>query len=96
MKKQEAAVQQIFKSLHHYQCFLLQGVTGSGKTEVYLQVIAKVLEQQSKYYVVPEIGLNTAIIRTIHATLWSTIAVLHSHLNDSERQIAGNLQRKSG
>ncbi|VEB34354.1 Primosomal protein N' (replication factor Y) [Legionella cherrii] len=44
--EQAVAVAAITEALHQYQCFLLQGVTGSGKTEVYLQVIAQILAQK--------------------------------------------------
>ena len=71
------------------QPVLLQGVTGSGKTEVYLQAIAEVLEQQrSAIVLVPEISLTPQTIERFQsrfAHLRDQIAVLHSHLSQGER-----------
>ncbi|MCE9519726.1 MAG: primosomal protein N' [Verrucomicrobia bacterium] len=69
--------------------FLLHGVTGSGKTEIYLQAIAKVLEQKKTALVlVPEISLTPQTIERFKARFsegHQRIAVLHSHLSDGER-----------
>lgn len=68
---------------------LLQGITGSGKTEVYLQSIARVLERGGTALVlVPEISLTPQTIERFKArfsTQRDRIAVLHSHLSDGER-----------
>jgi primosomal protein N' (replication factor Y) len=45
---QKKAIQHVVQSLHHYQAFLLDGLTGSGKTEVYLHIMHEVLKQGSK------------------------------------------------
>ena len=59
---------------------LLHGITGSGKTEVYLQSIAKVLEQGRKaIFLVPEISLTSQTIQRIKAR-FNNVAILHSHL----------------
>ncbi|HHT9109816.1 MAG TPA: replication restart helicase PriA [Candidatus Brocadiaceae bacterium] len=59
---------------------LLQGVTGSGKTEIYLQTITKVVEQgRSVIFLVPEISLTSQTIRRIKAR-FDRVAILHSHL----------------
>lgn len=59
---------------------LLQGVTGSGKTEIYLQTITKAVEQgRSVIFLVPEISLTSQTIRRIKAR-FNRVAVLHSHL----------------
>lgn len=90
--EQEQALVVISAHLHHYQCFLLQGVTGSGKTEVYLQVIAKVLAQQKQVLVlVPEIGLTPQLLARFHVRFAEAMAVIHSNLNDTERQQAWQL-----
>jgi primosomal protein N' (replication factor Y) len=66
--------------------FLLRGVTGSGKTEVYLQSIARVLEKgQGAIVLVPEISLTPQTVRRFQARFGDTVAVLHSHLGDGER-----------
>jgi len=66
--------------------FLLHGVTGSGKTEVYLQTIAHALEQGANALVlVPEISLTPQLVRRFRARFDSGIAVLHSALSDGER-----------
>lgn len=87
--EQDLAVSTISTQLHQYQCFLLQGVTGSGKTEVYLQVIAKVLAQDRQVLVlVPEIGLTPQLVDRFQQRFHESIVVLHSHLSDNARQSA--------
>lgn len=94
--EQAVAVASIFEHIHHYQCFLLQGVTGSGKTEVYLHVIAKILEQGKQVLVlVPEIGLTPQLLSRFTARFNHPITVLHSNLNESERQIAWQLAKEN-
>lgn len=84
--EQSSAVEQISKGLGSFQCHLLDGVTGSGKTEVYLQIIAKVLEQSRQALVlVPEISLTPQTIARFRQRFSCQIAVLHSGLTDSER-----------
>ncbi len=91
-EEQAQAVEQISLSLSEYHGFLLQGITGSGKTEVYLQVIAKVLALGKQVLVlVPEIGLTPQLLARFTARFNQPIAVIHSHLNDSERQQAWQL-----
>jgi len=69
-----------------FKPFLLHGVTGSGKTEVYLQAIAHALEQGANALVlVPEISLTPQLVRRFRARFGSGIAVLHSALSDGER-----------
>jgi primosomal protein N' (replication factor Y) len=66
--------------------FLLHGVTGSGKTEVYLQAISHALERGANALVlVPEISLTPQLVRRFRARFGSGIAVLHSALSDGER-----------
>ncbi len=66
--------------------FLLQGVTGSGKTEIYLRAVQRVLAQgRSAIVLVPEIALTPQTIRRFGARFASTIAVMHSHLSPGER-----------
>lgn len=91
-EEQSMAVHAICESLSSYRCFLLQGVTGSGKTEVYLQVIAQVLAAGRQVLVlVPEIGLTPQLLARFTARFREPMAVIHSHLNDSERQQAWQL-----
>lgn len=94
--EQAVAVSTINEQLHQYRCFLLQGVTGSGKTEVYLQVIAKVLEQGKQVLIlVPEIGLTPQLLSRFTARFNQPIAVIHSNLNETERQIAWQLAKEN-
>jgi len=80
----------------HFQVSLLDGATGSGKTEIYLQAIAKVLEQgQQALVLVPEIGLTPQTIARFQKRFAVEVAALHSGLNDRERLDAW-LQARSG
>ncbi|MDB5097526.1 MAG: primosomal protein, partial [Cyanobacteria bacterium RYN_339] len=83
---QAEVVARIEAGLDGGERFLLRGVTGSGKTEVYLQAIARVLAQdQGAIVLVPEISLTPQTVRRFQARFGDTVAVLHSHLSDGER-----------
>lgn len=93
-EEQATAVDCINTQLDKYQCYLLQGVTGSGKTEVYLQVIANVLAQGKQVLVlVPEIGLTPQLLSRFTARFTQGITVIHSDLNETERQVAWQLAK---
>jgi primosomal protein N' (replication factor Y) len=65
---------------------LLHGVTGSGKTAVYLAGMREVLEQgKSSILLVPEIGLTPAVAADLHQVFGDEVAILHSGLTDAER-----------
>ncbi|MFA0195377.1 primosomal protein N' [Vibrio artabrorum] len=69
-----------------FGCFLLEGVTGSGKTEVYLNMIKPILDQGKQALVlVPEIGLTPQTINRFKRRFNVPVEVIHSGLNDSER-----------
>lgn len=66
--------------------FLLEGVTGSGKTEVYLHAISKALnEGKNALMLVPEISLTPQMVRQVHARFGEKVAVLHSALSEGEK-----------
>ena len=65
---------------------LLHGITGSGKTAVYLACMRQVLEQgRSSILLVPEIGLTPAVAADLHQVFGDEVAILHSGLSDGER-----------
>ncbi len=69
-----------------YKSFLLYGVTGSGKTEVYLRLAKEVLKKnQTVLALVPEISLTPQFVSRFQARFGETVAVLHSGRNESER-----------
>ena len=69
-----------------FNVWLLEGVTGSGKTEIYLQYIEEVLKKGKQVLVlVPEIGLTPQTVRRFQARFNVEIDVLHSNLNDTQR-----------
>lgn len=83
---QQQAVTAITAKTDRFNCFLLEGVTGSGKTEVYIQVMAKVLEQGRQCLVlVPEIGLTPQTISRFESRFNCPVVSLHSGLGDTLR-----------
>lgn len=91
--EQQQAVARITAS-SGYQCFLLEGVTGSGKTEVYLQTIQQVLNSGKQALVlVPEIGLTPQTLARFQRRFDCVVVTLHSGLTDRERLSAWQLAR---
>ena len=83
---QQEALGTLIKHDHGFNTFLLHGVTGSGKTEIYLQASWHMLQQGKQVLVlVPEIGLTPQLVESFASRFSARIAVLHSGLNDHER-----------
>lgn len=92
--EQRLALEQI--DLSRFGISLLDGATGSGKTEIYLQAIEKCLNQGKQALVlVPEIGLTPQTIQRFQRRFATPVAALHSGLNDRERLDAW-LQARAG
>lgn len=71
---------------HSGNVVLVDGVTGSGKTEVYLQSISRALaDGKTAIMLVPEIALTPQTVARFHARFGDTVAVLHSRMSDGER-----------
>jgi primosomal protein N' (replication factor Y) len=86
LTKDQARALEIINSLDCYSTVLLHGVTGSGKTEVYLQAIAPILQQKkSALVLVPEIGLTPQLTDRFKARFGDKVCVYHSALSDGER-----------
>ncbi|MBW4617098.1 MAG: primosomal protein N' [Desmonostoc vinosum HA7617-LM4] len=82
----QASVLEIIQSLDGFAQVLLHGVTGSGKTEVYLQAIAPLLKVgKSALVLVPEIGLTPQLTDRFRARFGNRVSVYHSALSDGER-----------
>lgn len=83
-KQQQEAVDKITKS--KYATYLLHGVTGSGKTEVYINCIKNALKQgKTAIMLVPEISLTPQMFARFRNAFGDTVAILHSNLSQGER-----------
>jgi primosomal protein N' (replication factor Y) len=86
---QAQAVETILTTLSSFSVHLLYGVTGSGKTEVYLQIIAAAIAEEGQALVlVPEIALTPQLVDRFRRRFSGGVAVVHSGLTDSERRDA--------
>lgn len=86
--EQTAALKPIQEKIHHdeHDVFLLYGVTGSGKTEVYLQAIASVIEKgKEAIMLVPEISLTPQTVKRFKERFGEQVAVMHSGLSVGEK-----------
>ena len=80
------ALKEIETQFETKNAVLLHGVTGSGKTEVYADLISKVIaEGKQVLYLVPEIALTTQLINRIRAVFGNTVGIYHSKFSENER-----------
>ena len=94
---QQKAFDEVKESFEEKDTTLLYGVTSSGKTEIYIQLIKDVIAQGKQVlYLLPEIALTTQITDRLKAVFGNKMAVYHSKFNDNERaEIWKNLLTKS-
>jgi primosomal protein N' (replication factor Y) len=94
--EQQQAVAAVSAELGHFQPFLLDGVTGSGKTEVYLALIEQALARgRQSLLLVPEIGLAPQTVQRLRERLGVAVEVVHSNLAEGDRARAW-LRARSG
>ena len=85
-KEQSSIVNEVVSSFNTSSTYLLYGVTGSGKTEVYMSIIEEALKNNmTAIMLVPEISLTPQIVGKFISRFGNVIAVLHSKLSDTER-----------
>ena len=83
---QQIAIDEIKAQFETHSTILLNGVTSSGKTEIYIQLIQEQLELGKQVlYLVPEIGLTTQIINRLKVAFGDLAGIYHSKFNDAER-----------
>lgn len=86
--EQQQALDQIITRIdeHQYTAFLLHGVTGSGKTEIYIRAMHDVVRRgMTALMLVPEISLTPVFSRRLKAQFGESVAILHSNLSEGER-----------
>ena len=85
-EEQQTVVNEVLKNLNTFIPYLLHGVTGSGKTEVYMHIIEEVLKTGKEVIVlVPEISLTPQMVNVFKSRFSNSIAILHSALSDGEK-----------
>ena len=85
-KEQSAALDEIYASLRDKSVTLLHGVTSSGKTEIYIHIIDRILKQgRQVLYLVPEIALTTQLTERLQRVFSDKLLIYHSRFSDNER-----------
>lgn len=83
---QQRVQREILESFNHKNIALLHGITGSGKTEIYISLIKQALEAGSQVlYLLPEIAITTQIVQRLKKIFGATVGVYHSRFSDNER-----------
>ena len=95
--EQQATVNTVWQHRDGFQPYLLHGVTGSGKTEVYIELTARMVAQGKQVLIlIPEIGLTGQFVERFYARLGARIVVMHSSVSDKERKQAWLLAKQGG
>lgn len=85
-QEQADVCEQLGQQLQGYHCSLLDGVTGSGKTEVYIELMRRVLaDGRQALLLVPEIGLTAQLVQRIEQQLAVTVSTFHSGMSNQQR-----------
>jgi primosomal protein N' (replication factor Y) len=85
-ERQEKAKKEIYQSFEEKNTVLLHGVTGSGKTEVYIEMIKDAIANGTQaLYLLPEIALTAQIVNRLKAVFGERVGVFHSKFSDNER-----------
>lgn len=85
-EEQKKVYESVKDSFNHYETFLLYGITGSGKTEIYIKLIEEIIKNgQSGIVLVPEISLTHQIAKRFYEAFGSDVAILHSGLSNGEK-----------
>jgi len=94
---QQTALQELNENFTHKDVVLLHGITSSGKTEIYVELIHKILQQNKQVlYLVPEIALTTQLITRLQQYFGNKIAVFHSKYSLNERvEVWNNILQNS-
>ncbi len=94
--EQQNVVDTVWKSKDSFSPYLLQGITGSGKTEVYIQLCEQMLTEGKQVLIlIPEIGLTSQFVQRFKQRIEANIVVLNSAISDGERK-QGWLLAKEG
>jgi primosomal protein N' (replication factor Y) len=96
-QQQRLAVNTIFAAVdaRHFEPFLLRGVTGSGKTEVYLALIERVIAQgRSCIFLIPEISLTAQFVGIVQRRFPGVVGVWHSRVTDGEKYLTWQAARE--
>lgn len=85
--EQERVVEKVWKHADTFESFLLEGITGSGKTEVYIELAERVIARKKQVLIlIPEIGLTGQFVERFKKRLDATIVVLNSSVSAAERK----------
>ena len=84
-KEQEKVVNTVLKDKNKFVPYLLHGVTGSGKTEVYMNIIENIINERETIVLVPEISLTPQFVSLFKKRFGNLVAIMHSGLSDGER-----------
>lgn len=84
--EQNRCFEEVRNSFNQESVFLLHGVTGSGKTEVYMHLVSEVIKSgKCAIVLVPEISLTTQIVKRFYCRFGNDVAIFHSNLSDGEK-----------
>ncbi len=87
--EQQLVVDTVWNSDNSFSAYLLDGITGSGKTEVYIELARKCIENNKQVLVlIPEIGLTSQFVQRFKQRLAASIVILNSSVSDGERKQA--------